>query len=43
MIHFINHTPIEWYAKKQATLAFGSMFLASKMASDQILYLQITP
>ena len=39
-LHFVNHTPIDSYSKRQATVAtaaYGSEFVASKTATEQII------
>ena len=44
-LHFINHTPIDSYSKRQATVdtaTYGSEFVASKTATDQIIDLRHT-
>ena len=43
ILHLINKTPIDWYSKKQATVAtstYGSEFVASKICVDQIIELR---
>jgi len=45
VLHFINQTPIEWYAKKQATAetaTYGSELVAAKHASEQVLGIRTT-
>ena len=40
ILHFVNQTPVDWYTKKQATVAtatFGSEFVAARTATDQIM------
>ena len=44
-LHFVNHTPIDSYSKRQATVetaTYGSEFVASKTATEQILDLRHT-
>ena len=44
-IHFCNHTPNDWYSKKQATVetaTHGSEFVAAKTATEQIMNLRYT-
>ena len=44
-LHFVNHTPIDSYSKRQATVetaAYGSEFAASKTATEQIIDLRHT-
>ena len=44
-LHFVNHTPIDSYSKRQATVettTYGSEFVASKTATDQIIDLSHT-
>ena len=39
-LHFVNHTPIDSYLKRQATVetaTYGSEFVASKTGTEQIL------
>ena len=39
-LHFVNHTPIDSYSKRQAaveTATYGSEFVASKTATEQII------
>ena len=43
--HFVNHTPIDSYSKRQATVetvTYGSEFVASKTATEQIIDLRHT-
>ena len=43
IIHFLNQTPIQWFAKKQATVetaTYGSEFLVARQATEQILDLR---
>lgn len=43
ILHFLNQTPVEWYAKKQATVevaTYGSEFVAARIASEQIIGLR---
>ena len=40
VLHFINKTPFEWFARKQATVesaTYGSEFVGSKTAVQQII------
>ena len=40
IIHFVNQTPFEWYAKKQATVetaTYGSELVAAQTAVEQII------
>ena len=44
-LHFVNHTPIDSYSKRQATVEtapYGSEFVASKTATEQIIDLRHT-
>ena len=42
-LHFVNHTPIDSYSKRQATTpTYGSEFVASKTATEQIIDLRHT-
>ena len=44
-LHFVNHTPIDSYSKRQATVetaTYGSGFVASKTATEQIIDLRHT-
>ena len=44
-LHFVNHTPIGSYSKRQAiveTATYGSEFVASKTATEQIIDLRHT-
>ena len=44
-LHFCNHTPINWYSKKQATVetaTYGSEFVAAKTATEQIMDMRYT-
>ena len=44
-LHFVNHTPIDSYSKRQATVetaTYGSEFIASKTATEQIIDLRYT-
>ena len=39
-LHFVNHTPIDSYSKRQATVetaTYGSEFVASRTATEQII------
>ena len=43
--HYVNKTPIDWYSKMQATVettTYGSEFVASKTASEQIIDSRLT-
>ena len=45
ILHMINQTPIDWYAKKQPTVetaTYGSEFVAGRTCVDQIVDLRIT-
>ena len=45
VLHFINQTPIDWFAKKQATCevaTYGSEFVAARIATEQVLALRTT-
>lgn len=45
ILHLINQTPIEWYAKKQATVetaTYGSEFVAARTAIEQIIDMRNT-
>ena len=45
ILHFLNQTPVEWYAKKQATVevaTYGSEFVAARIASEQIIGMRTT-
>jgi len=45
ILHFLNQTPIDWFAKKQSTVetaTFGSEMVAAKTASEQIMELRTT-
>ena len=44
-LHFVSHTPIDSYSKSQAiveTATYGSEFVASKTATEQIIDLRHT-
>ena len=44
-LHFCNHTPTDWYSKKQATVeteTYGSEFVAAKTATEQIMDIRYT-
>ena len=44
-LHFVNHTPIDSYSKRQATVktaTYGSEFVASKTATEEIIDLMHT-
>ena len=45
ILHFLNQTPIDWYAKKQATAeaaTYGSEFVSARTATEQILAMRTT-
>ena len=45
VLHFFNKTPIDWYSKKQSTVAtatYGSEFVAGKTAIEQVIELRNT-
>jgi len=45
ILHFLNQTPIQWFAKKQATVetaTYGSEFMVARQATEQILDLHYT-
>lgn len=45
VLHMVNKTPIEWFAKKQATVetaTYGSEFVAARTAVEQIIDLRNT-
>jgi hypothetical protein len=45
ILHFLNQTPVEWYAKKQATVevaTYGSEFVAARIASEQVIGMRTT-
>ena len=44
-LYFVNHTPIDSYSKRQATVegaTYGSEFVASKTPTEQIIDLRHT-
>ena len=44
-LHFCNHTPTDWYSKKQATVetaTYGSEFVAAKTAPEQNMDMRYT-
>ena len=44
-LHFCNHTPTDWYSKKQETVetaTYGSEFVAVKTATEQIMDMRYT-
>ena len=44
-LHFVNHTPIDSYSKRQATVetaTYGSEFVASKTVTEEIIDLRHT-
>jgi hypothetical protein len=45
ILHLLNQTPIQWFAKKQDTVetaTYGSEFMAARQATEQILDLRYT-
>ena len=45
ILHFINQTPIQWFAKKQNTVetaTYGSEFMVARQAVEQIMDLRYT-
>ena len=45
ILHLINQTPVNWFAKKQATVetaTYGSEFAAANAAVQQITALRLT-
>ena len=45
ILHLVNQTPIEWYCKKQATVAtttYSLEFITVRSMTDQIIDLQYT-
>jgi hypothetical protein len=45
ILHFINQTPVQWFAKKQATVetaTYGSEFMVARQATEQILDIRYT-
>ena len=45
ILHLVNGTPVDWYSKRQATVettAYGSEFVAARIATDQIIDLRLT-
>ena len=43
ILHLLNGTPIDWYSKRQATVAtatYGAEFVAARVATDQIVDLR---
>ena len=45
ILHLVNQAPIEWYCKKQATVAtatYSSEFIAVHSMTDQIIELHYT-
>jgi len=45
ILHFINQTPIQWFAKRQNTVetaTYGSEFVAARIATEQIIDLRYT-
>ena len=44
-LHLVNATPFHWHTKRQATVetaTFGSEFVTTRIATDQIIYLSYT-
>ena len=45
ILHFLNQTPIDWYAKKQSTIetaTYGSEFVAGRTCIEQVMDLRTT-
>ena len=45
ILHFLNQTPIQWFAKKQNTVetaTYGSEFMVARQATEQIIDLRYT-
>jgi hypothetical protein len=45
VLHFVNHTPVHWFLKKQPTVetaTYGSEFIAAKLAVEQIMAMRLT-
>jgi RNA binding exosome subunit len=45
ILHLVNKTPIDWYSKKQATVAtatYGLEFVAARTSVEQIIDLRTT-
>ena len=45
ILHFLNKMPIDWYAKKQATVetaTYGSEFISARQCIDQMIDLRLT-
>ena len=45
ILHFVNQTPIQWFAKKQNTVetaTYGSEFMVARQATEQIMDLRYT-
>ena len=45
VLHFLNQTPIDWYAKKQSTVetaTYGSEFVAARTCIEQVMDLRTT-
>jgi len=45
IIHFLNGTPIDWFAKRQTqveTATFGSEFVSARTATEQLIDLRYT-
>ncbi len=43
VLHFVNQTPVDWYSKRQSTVAtatFGSEFVTAKICTEQVLELR---
>ena len=46
VLHFVNHTPTDWFLKRKATVetaTYGSEFVAAKTATEQIMDLRNVP
>jgi hypothetical protein len=45
ILHLMNHTPIDWYSKRQDTVetaTYGSEFVAARIATEQIMDIRNT-
>jgi hypothetical protein len=45
VLHYLNQTPIQWFAKKQNTVetaSYSSEFMAARQATEQIIVLRYT-
>ena len=45
VLHFVNTTPTDWFSKREAaveTATYGSEFVATKTATEQIMHLRNT-